>query len=326
MGAPAAGPRRRGGTRHRRRRGRRRTPRASAPHRTSGVSDRRGGGARPRDRAVATSATRLLTEDVQPAVRPEDREVVIDTSDGTITLPLDRYFLTEPEQAEVLHASALAMHECAADRGFVISDPVSMALLDPGIPPLSGATGGSACGGCPPRRGGATAPWGVSGNAYGVAVGTIVGAPRTADQREIISECGQTPTVQQFWPEAELSEHTPDFVKLAVESSAGRTALDEWDACLATHGLHRDEEAGRWDVTDGQRNSGSTPDQYGAPLAGQRRGRRPVQGRRRPGRQAHPDGRRPTGTVRRCPPVRTDRHPGRARRISAACTGLRGGA
>ena len=61
---------------------------------------------------------RLLTDDVRPAVLPEDREVVIDTTDGTITLPLDRYVLTEAEQAEVLHASALAMHECAAGRGY----------------------------------------------------------------------------------------------------------------------------------------------------------------------------------------------------------------
>ena len=84
----------------------------------------------------AAPAVRLLTDDVHPAVRPEDREVVIDTTDGTITLPLDRYALTEGEQAEVLHASALAMHECAADRGYVISDPMSMSLLNPGTGPV----------------------------------------------------------------------------------------------------------------------------------------------------------------------------------------------
>jgi len=190
---------------------------------------------------------------------------VIDTTDGTITLPLDRYFLTEPEEAEVLHASALAMHECAADRGYVISDPVSMSLLDPGTPPLPAGDRRFGVWWMPGTETYGYGTWGDdSGNTYGVALGSYV--PRTDEQRDIVSECGQTDAVQQFWPDTELSDHTPDFMKLALESLAGRAALDEWDACLATHGLHRNEQAGRWDVTDGQRNSGSTPAQYGEPL------------------------------------------------------------
>ena len=80
------------------------------------------GGCPPRDRPRRGPATRPPTQDLSPAVVPEDHEVVIDTTDGTITLPLDRYALTETERAEVLDASALAMHACAADRGYVISD------------------------------------------------------------------------------------------------------------------------------------------------------------------------------------------------------------
>ena len=49
---------------------------------------------------------------------------------------------------------------------------------------------------------------------------------------------------------------------LALGSTAGLAALDEWDACLATHGLYRKELSGRWDVTHGQRNSGGTPAPY----------------------------------------------------------------
>ena len=213
----------------------------------------------------AAPVTRLLTEDVRPAVLPEDREVVIDTTDGTITLPLDRYFLTEGEQAEVLHASALAMHECAADRGYVISDRLSQSFLDPWTEPSPTGDRRFGVWWMPGTETYGYGTWGgATGNAYGVALGSYV--PRTDEQRDIVSECGQTPTVQQFWPDTELSDHTPDFVKLALESSDGLAALDEWDACLDTHGLHRNELAGRWDVTDGQRNSGSTPAQYGEPL------------------------------------------------------------
>ena len=213
----------------------------------------------------AAPATRFLTEDVRPAVLPEDREVVIDTTNGTITLPLDRYFLTEPEQAEVIHASALAMRQCAADRGYVITDPASRALLTPLTEPNPIGDPRFGVWWIPSAEQFGYGRWGAISNTYGVASQSEV-SPRTAEQKDILEECGETPTVQQFWPDTELSDHTPDFVRLALESSAGVSALDEWDACLATHGLHRNELAGRWDVTDGQRNSGGTPVQYGEPL------------------------------------------------------------
>ena len=44
--------------------------------------------------------------DVRPATQPEDLEVVVDTTNGTITLPWDRYFLTESRAAEVERARA----------------------------------------------------------------------------------------------------------------------------------------------------------------------------------------------------------------------------
>lgn len=210
----------------------------------------------------AAPAMRLLTDDVRPAVLPEDREVVVDTTNGTITLPLDRYFLTETEQAEVRHASALAMHECAADRGYAISDLASRSFLTPWTEPNPIGDRRFGVWWMPSAETFGYGTSGVPSNTYGVSDETG-GRARTGEQRDILDECGQTPTVQQFWPDTELSEHTPDFVGLALESSAGRAALDDWDACLVTHGLYRREQGGRWDVTDGERRSNGTPAEYG---------------------------------------------------------------
>ncbi|NUU18788.1 hypothetical protein HP550_16165 [Cellulomonas humilata] len=196
------------------------------------------------------------------ATQPEDVEVVIDTTDGTITLPLDRYFLTETEQAEVLHASALAMHECAADRGYVISDAASMALLTPSTEPNPIGDRRFGVWWMPSAETYGYATWSTPGNDYGVA-DALWGEARTDEQWEILDECGRTPTVQQFWPDAELGEPTPDFQKRALDSGAGQAAVRDWDACLATHGLH---ETGGWGVTDGTRNSGDTPADNGEPL------------------------------------------------------------
>ncbi len=63
--------------------------------------------------------------DVPPATQPEDFEVVVDTTNGTITLPWDRYRLSESEQSEVSRASALAMRACAAERGYDIPEQSS---------------------------------------------------------------------------------------------------------------------------------------------------------------------------------------------------------
>ena len=92
---------------------------------------------------------------------------------------MDRYFLTEPEQAEVLHASALAMHECAAEGGYVISDPLSMSLLNPGTPPHPVGDRRFGVWWMPSAESwGYDAVGGVSGNAYGVAVGGLVSTDR----------------------------------------------------------------------------------------------------------------------------------------------------
>jgi hypothetical protein len=204
--------------------------------------------------------------DASPATRPEDGEVVVDMTDGTITLPLDRYFLSETEQAEVAHASALAMRACAADRGYEVTDRVSEWLLRPPSPrpnPIGDRRFGVWW--MPSAETYGYGVWGTHPHTYGVSKRAL-DPSRTAVQQEILDECGQTPAVQQLWPDTALREPLPDFQQQTLDSSAGQAAVGEWDACLGAHGLQHYPQGGRWDVTDGKRRSGSTPVEAGEPL------------------------------------------------------------
>jgi hypothetical protein len=196
--------------------------------------------------------------DVPPATQPEDVEVVVDTTNGTITLPWDRYFLSESEQSEVSRASALAMRACAAERSYDI--PVQSSGGD--IPydrrygiwwmPQVEVFGYDV----PTTP--AMAAWQAAGGDQGTT---------TDEQMAILEECNATPDVQQFWPKTQLSisGNIPNFGQQVFESEAGRAVFDEWEECLIGHGLRRDPRGAPWAVTDGERNSG-TPPEYGEPL------------------------------------------------------------
>lgn len=184
------------------------------------------------------------TADVPPATQPEDVEVVVDMTNGTITLPWDRYFLSESERSEVSRASALAMRACAAERGYDI--PVQSSGGD--IPydrrygiwwmPQVEVFGYDV----PTTP--AMAAWQAAGGDRGTT---------TDAQTAILEECNATPAVQQFWPTDRLSISgvTPRFEEQVFESEAGRAVFQEWEECLVAHGLHRDESASPWGVSDG---------------------------------------------------------------------------
>ncbi len=133
---------------------------------------------------------------VEPATQPEDFEVVVDTTNGTITLPWDRYFLSESEQAEVSRASALAMRACAAEHGYDIPEQ---------------STGGD----IPYDRRygiwwmpqvevfGYNVPSTPAMSAWQAAGGDQVST--TDQQMAILEDCNATPDVQQFWPKTQLS-------------------------------------------------------------------------------------------------------------------------
>lgn len=192
--------------------------------------------------AVGPGASALVQDlrraaEAAPAVQPQDLEVAVDTTDGTITLPWDRYFLTDHEQAEVNRASGLAVRACAAERGYDLP-----AVGDTGSFPSD-------------RRYGIW--WMPEVEVYGYDVPTTPGQagdtppPPTDEQTAILEECHQTPTVQQLGSGTRLSEVTPDFAAQAFESDAGRRVFRDWEACLEVHGLRRDEAISPWAVSDG---------------------------------------------------------------------------
>ncbi len=184
-------------------------------------------------------------EDTPPAARPEDFAVEVDTVTGTITLPLDRYFLTEGERRDRDRASAMAMRSCAADRGYDIPP-----TPDPG-PDVSGD-----------RRYGVW--WLPSVEVFGYEVPTTPGdeqrlalnsspdlAP-TPEQMEVLEDCNATPEVRQFWYEARLDAPTPNFQEQVIASAAGQEVFADWEACLNRYGLRRAIGNGApWAVDDG---------------------------------------------------------------------------
>ncbi len=185
---------------------------------------------------------------VQPAVHPDDSRVVVDRTNGTITFPWDRYFLTDEEQAEVQHASNLAMSACAAEQGYDIPTTPDLGANIPGNR-LFGVW------------------WMPSVEQYGYdvpqtpqltnSVATQGDGPEpTDDQMAILEACNQTPTVQQFWPNRTLKGVSPDFEAQVLASEAGRAVVQSWDACLARHGLHRVDPGNSWSVAD---DSGQPP-------------------------------------------------------------------
>ncbi|MGY4645198.1 hypothetical protein [Cellulomonas sp. URHB0016] len=215
----------------------------------------------------AAPAARLLTADALPAALPEDLEVVIDRTDGTITLPLDRYSLTETERSEVLHASALAMRACAAERGYDVTDFWSGTYLTPSTVPDPIGDLRFGVWWMPSAREFGYVTRSVPHQRYGVSTRDMDDT-RTRAQQTILDECGRTPTVQQFWPSTDLGEPAPDFVRQAAQSPAGQLVIRDWDACLQAHGLRSEDLGLSWAVTDaeGRRRSGDTPTEYGEPL------------------------------------------------------------
>lgn len=176
------------------------------------------------------------------AVLPEDTLVEIDTTTGTITLPWDRYWLTESEQADVSRASALAMRECAAERGYDIPETTSAGTSIAGD-----------------RRYGIW--WLPTVEQFGYdyprtpqqqiavdAEATTVGP--TDEQMAILEECNATPTLRALWPNPRLSEVVPDFAQAARETTEGQAVFEDWADCLETHGLKRNEALSPWAVTD----------------------------------------------------------------------------
>ena len=83
-------------------------------------------------------------------------------------------------------------------------------------------------------------------------------------QNRILAGCGRTRTVQQFWPTPSCASRRRTSGRRRSRALPRQAALQEWDACLVTQGLHRAH--GPLGYHRRQRRSQGTPEEYGDDL------------------------------------------------------------
>jgi hypothetical protein len=171
----------------------------------------------------ATTATAIPDAGIDAA----DLHAEVDPAAGTITFPLARYDLTAEEWSTVNRARAWASKLCAEAE---VGRPIAWEEPIPGTPRSDRTYG----------------VWSLSeAQEYGYAVpptgGTSGGPVDEGIELVVWEACRQSPTVQELSPEVEGSYAMADALgqahDVALASEASRSAVADWTACLAEHGL-----------------------------------------------------------------------------------------
>jgi hypothetical protein len=176
-------------------------------------------------RGQAQSPAGTSTPDA--GVDPADLQARVDPVAGTITFPLAQYDLTQDEWSTVNRARAWQMKLCAeAAIGRVVPWQESV----PGTPRSDRTYG----------------VWSLSeAQEFGYAVpptgGAGAGAVDPSVDMSVWESCGQTREVEDLSPEVDGSYAMADALSqahaVARASEASRSAVADWTACLADHGL-----------------------------------------------------------------------------------------
>jgi hypothetical protein len=200
---------------------------------------------RGRDHVQLPASTAGTDESVSPA----DLRAEVDPVAGTITFPLARYDLSADEWATISTARAWEMKLCAEAQ---IGRPITWQAGEPGDPGSDRLFG----------------VWDLDeAQQYGYAVppsgGSSGGAVDPDVDLAVWEECNHSDAVRALSPEVEGSVELAAALRTADEaaeaSESSRSAVADWTACLAEHGL---EPAGgdtgytvagystsRWDMT-----------------------------------------------------------------------------
>lgn len=162
-----------------------------------------------------------------PTVPEADRHAVVDPAAGTITFPLARYELTAEEWATVWLARSWEMKLCAEAE---VGRPIAWETALPRDPHSDRTFG----------------VWDLAeAQEYGYAVppegGRAAGAVDADVPMTVWEECGGSETVRAMSPELAGSDALADALgqanEVAAASEASRSAVADWTACLAEHGL-----------------------------------------------------------------------------------------
>lgn len=167
------------------------------------------------------------TSSPSPTIPEADLHAEVDPVAGTITFPLARYDLTAEEWATVWLARSWEMKRCAEAE---VGRPIAWETALPRDPHSDRTFG----------------VWDLAeAQEYGYAVppegGRAAGAVDADVPMSVWEDCGRSETVRAMSPETDGSYELADALgqahEVAVASEASRSAVADWTACLAEHGL-----------------------------------------------------------------------------------------
>jgi len=164
-----------------------------------------------------------------PDVDPSVFHSEVDPEAGTITLPLDRYFLSDQEQGVMSSAQALAMSRCATAAG---------------VPTDREDTHGTTSFGASRRYGVWYRPeaerygYGLPDGGESEAESSAAGAQIDEETLAVYESCGQSETVRRFEsariaPGFDYAEEVTGLSDQALGSEDAETVFADWEACLA---------------------------------------------------------------------------------------------
>ena len=185
-----------------------------------------------------------------------DATADVDAEQGTIVLPAERFLLAEAEHVEIDAAGQVGLDQCVRDRGFdVISNPRGMTAGSDrryGTWVLQEA---EKYGFAPPSDAHGTGEHQTGPASGGGDDGE--GRYRPGDIRnvdvEILLECQEAPGVTRFdtrqiEPAFDYGGEIGPLMDEAFASVEGQQVFTDWEACLVSHGLERDEERSPYSI------------------------------------------------------------------------------
>jgi hypothetical protein len=196
--------------------------------------------------AVIASVAGCAPQSQEPT--PVDPAVVraeVNPDSGSISLPLDRFMLTEPEQYEIFAAQGLAFDSCVAEAGVPVEPRGSSTV---------GATASRRYGVWfrpEAERYGYGLPDSLMPDA-GAAVEADAEAPTDAEMA-VYEQCNGSDDVQRFESTRiragfDYAEETTGLTDRALSSDDAQDVFSEWKSCLAESGLTVDETRSPWAI------------------------------------------------------------------------------
>lgn len=169
----------------------------------------------------------------------------VDPKSGGIVLPLDRFFLSHAELADIDSAHGLAMSTCTATRGYDYG-PTKV------IPEIGGQRNYGVWVMANAEQFGYELPASPAKQAA-LARNADPSRALTDAQLEIIKACAQTPdalaleeiSIQVHFP---LGDATTGLHDKAMASDPAKQVIAEWADCLAAKGIQRDESGGPFNI------------------------------------------------------------------------------